>query len=139
MGLDNYIVVKHKNDLNADYPLLGSGEFDCYDEETKFFCWDVVYMRKCWGIRNEFMEYLCDKYKQHDDEYSYKLDIQDLAKLYSIINTFDNKEYWTENHDSIWTYEEIEQRLKDYEISLRLLICIGMNETEAEFYFIDSY
>ena len=75
MGLDNGICVK-KNAL-TQLINLNNTFIDSNDNSNEI---DITYWRKCWGLRNDIMEYLTTKYNVNDDYYSFNLEVEDIAK-----------------------------------------------------------
>lgn len=98
---------------------------------------EVCYWRKCWGIRNKILNAInADK-----DCYSFILTPADVVSVIDILRKFDDEEYWRENHDSIWSYEDMEETLhQQIENLMNLLDELNQpdnNILKVEFY--DSY
>ena len=81
MGLDNGIRICKKN-LNSSIILNES--FIPSDYE-------VCYWRKCWGIRNDIIDYLRNTYELQEELYEYELTLADLQAIYDILLSWYNK------------------------------------------------
>lgn len=147
MGLDNGIVLKIlKEDVRAKcpelhYDLVSKSVWTCdelqYSEERTSY--EIVYFRKCWGIRDEFIKCL----QGDDDTYEYILDNDSIAKFISILEKYTNKEYYDVHADSIWEYENICDTLFEAIDKLKWLLSCKMelesNNINYKIYFYDSY
>lgn len=136
MGLDNGIFVKK----NALTKLTNIEErfSTSYDTDSSV---DVTYWRKCWGLRNDIIEYLCNKYDVNEyDIETFKLDIDDINKIISIVSSWRNKKKWNNESNSIWTWKEIKDSLVQNLIDLTYLL-VKMEDYPGGFevYFYDSY
>ena len=135
MGLDNGICVKK----NAVTQLININntftDDDCNSDEI-----DITYWRKCWGLRNDIMEYLTKKYNVNDDSYSFNLEVEDIKQIIEILVSWYDKKKWNSESRSIWTWKEIKENLL---ISIRNLYYLleKMEDYPHEFtvYFYDSY
>ena len=132
MGLDNGIRIdKERTKTNTTFnPAIVSDSF------TNEF----LYWRKCWGLRDDIVNYLCDKYNVERDFYSQDLDIDDLIKIREIIHSWSHKKKWTRESRSIWSWKSIKRSLReDAEI---LAYLIALKEKEGDnlvLFFYDSY
>ena len=134
MGLDNGICVKK----NAVTQLININntftDDDCNSDEI-----DITYWRKCWGLRNDIMEYLTKKYNVNDS-YSFNLEVEDIKQIIEILVSWYDKKKWNFESRSIWTWKEIKENLL---ISIRNLYYLleKMEDYPNEFivYFYDSY
>ena len=137
MGLDNGICVK-KNALTKAINLNDTFIDDDYNYNSNEI--DITYWRKCWGLRNDIMEYLTTKYNVNDDYYSFNLEVEDIKQIIEILVSWYDKKKWNSESQSIWTWEEIKVNLL---ISIRNLYYLleKMEDYPNEFivYFYDSY
>lgn len=136
MGLDNGIYIK-KNDLTKSINIEERFSTS-YDTDNSV---DVTYWRKCWGLRNDIIKYLCNKYDVNEyDIGTFKLDIDDINKIISIISSWRNKKKWDSESNSIWTWKEIKDSLVQNLIDLTYLL-VKMEDYPSGFevYFYDSY
>lgn len=136
MGLDNGIYIK-KNDLTKSINIEERFSTS-YDGDNSV---DVTYWRKCWGLRNDIIKYLCNKYDANEyDIGTFKLDIDDINKIISIISSWRNKKKWDSESNSIWTWKEIKDSLIQNLIDLTYLL-VKMEDYPSGFevYFYDSY
>lgn len=114
MGLDNGIVIRNK---------------DGTEEEA-----EICYWRKCWNIRNEIFDII----EQKSETYEYLLSLDNVVNIYYRLKAF-NKKNWTENGDSIWTWEEIRKGLKRDIKEIGKLIKRMKKEPDLTVVFYDSY
>lgn len=136
MGLDNGIFVKK----NALTKLTNIEErFSTpYDTDSSV---DVTYWRKCWGLRDDIVKYLCNKYNVDENNIAtLKLNIDDINKIISIVSSWRNKKKWNSESNSIWTWKEIKDSLVQNLIDLTYLL-VKMEDYPGGFevYFYDSY
>lgn len=135
MGLDNGFVVKSnkrkitREDLpkEIDYPF--TDDFD--------FVPEIVYWRKCWGLRGAVLDII----SEHDSEnYCYQIDTLELIfKIVNVIFGFMDEKVWEDEGDSIWTYDEIRPRLERDIINLILIIPFMRDNPDVYLEFYDSY
>lgn len=135
MGLDNGICVK-KNALTKSINIDDTFIKDSYDSNEI----DITYWRKCWGLRNDIMEYLANKHSFNDDCYSFNLEVEDIKQIIGILISWCNKKKWNSKSQSIWTWKEIKGNLLDSIRNLSYLLG-KMEDYPNGFivYFYDSY
>lgn len=140
MGLDNGITIKKTNKterigLDRFYNL----EYDGSDSL------EVCYWRKCWGLRNDIINYLSQVYGTSTEEYEWTLDRADIFNIIEIIKSWRNKKKWNAEGESIWTYKEMKEHLiKDIENLTYLYAKMESHyhdflEDEIKVVFYDSY
>ena len=130
MGLDNGITICKKN-LNSSIILNES--FIPSDYE-------VCYWRKCWGIRNDIIDYLHNTYEIQEELYEYELTLADLQAIYDILLSWYNKKKWKTYGRSIWDWKTMKEQLR-YDCN-RLAYLIAKKEVYGDdlpVYFYDSY
>lgn len=143
MGLDNGIMIKlnlqedHKSAIYFD-EMLDSRSYD----EVKEIC----YWRKCWGLRDDIMDYLnrnkTETCPLEDWGPVYELDVTDLFEIYKIIISWQDKKKWNSEGRSIWGYKEIKKYLRNHVRRLSYIIGLLQNEEinkAATIFFYDSY
>ena len=129
MGLDNGIVVKNVN--KKDVPNFVILPPD-YRTDNEF---EIVYWRKCWGIRNIILDTL----HGYDSDYT-SIDAEDIPAIIRQLYKFCSKEYWDENAESIWEFEEaIDTMVIQAIINLKWLYSYMLEHPEVTCYFYDSY
>lgn len=119
MGLDNGITIKNV----SEYPKFAPDG-------------KVLYWRKCWGLRDAFLNVLDPKNKQ---EYTFNIEPEDIPALIRAIKPFLSPDYWRENAESIWEYDEMFDTLVENIINLEHLKEFLLNNTNAIAEFYDSY
>ena len=136
MGLDNGIFVK-KNVLTK-LTNIEERFSTSYDTDSSV---DITYWRKCWGLRNDIIEYLYNKYDINENDIgTFKLDTDDINTIISIVSSWRNKKKWNNESNSIWTWKEIKDSLVQNLIDLTYLL-VKMEDYPGGFevYFYDSY
>ena len=135
MGLDNGICVK-KNAL-TQLINLNNTFIDSNDNSNEI---DITYWRKCWGLRNDIMEYLTTKHSVNDDYYSFNLEVEDIKQIIEILISWYDKKKWNSESQSIWTWKEIKGNLLNSIRNLSYLLG-KMEDYPNGFivYFYDSY
>ena len=135
MGLDNGICVK-KNAL-TQLINLNNTFIDSNDNNNEI---EIVYWRKCWGLRNDIMEYLTKKHNVNEDNYSFNLEAGDVKQIIEILISWYDKKKWNSESQSIWTWEEIKGNLLNSIGNLSYLLG-KMEDYPHGFivYFYDSY
>lgn len=129
MGLDNGFILKKIN--KADIPSFIRYD-DEYREENEV---ELIYWRKCWGLRNAVLRVL----HVEDERGYYRIDAEDIPAILRNLYPFLSKEYWEDNADSIWTFEEkVESLIQDI-LNLKWLYAYMEDHPEVECYFYDSY
>lgn len=130
MGLDNGITICKKN---LDSSIILNESFIPLDYE-------VCYWRKCWGIRNDIIDYLHNTYEIQEELYEYELTLADLQAIYDILLSWYNKKKWNESGRSIWDWKTMKEQLR-YDCN-RLVYLIAKKEVYGDdlpVYFYDSY
>lgn len=129
MGLDNGIVVrkgKGRNPRVKDY-------WDGIDAGDDI---EVAYWRKCWGIRDEILEVLGADIDGGGD---YKLDLDKMRDVITVLKKFTKRDYWNENADSIWEFDEFKSNQRRIIRNLIRVYRWMKKEPDLEVYFYDSY
>ncbi len=130
MGLDNGIRIKGMSEEDKKkIPYYKKSM--CYDSGVI----EPVYWRKCYGLRDEFVEAL----HMDSDTYEKTIDLEDIPKLISILKPFLAKDYWDQFSDSIWEYEEFFDTIYENLIFLEWLKYYYKEHPEIVVYFYDSY
>ena len=130
MGLDNGITICKEN-LNSSIIL---------NESFIPLDYEVCYWRKCWGIRNDIIDYLHNTYEIQEELYEYELTLADLQAIYDILLSWYNKKKWNESGRSIWDWKTMKEQLR-YDCN-RLAYLIAKKEVYGDdlpVYFYDSY
>ena len=135
MGLDNGICIKK----NALTQLININD-TFIDSNDNINAIDITYWRKCWGLRNDIMEYLTTKYHVNDDYYSFNLEVEDIKQIIEILISWYDKKKWNSESRSIWTWKEIKGNLLNSIRNLSYLLG-KMEDYPNGFivYFYDSY
>ena len=135
MGLDNGICIK-KNAL-TQLININNTFIDSNDNSNEI---DITYWRKCWGLRNDIMEYLTTKHNVNDDYYSFNLEVEDIKQIIEILISWYDKKKWNSESQSIWTWKEIKGNLLNSIRNLSYLLG-KMEDYPNGFivYFYDSY
>lgn len=137
MGLDNGFYVKSKKrkitrDMLPDiinYPF----EED-YDGNV-----EIVYFRKCWGIRNGVLDIL-DKRFASVDEYLFEIDKpEQVLDIIGLLSYFLDPNRWEDEGDSIWSFEEIRAQLIVSIINLAAIEIFMKENSDVYLEFYDSY
>lgn len=129
MGLDNGLVCR--NIKRNDIPYWVNLPFDWQDEDI-----DLLYFRKCWGIRGEILAKLhCIK----DNDSRTPVESEDILPIVKILMQYLDKEYYDDNADSIWEYEEAYDNIQKSIINLIWLKTYMEEHKDVTAYFYDSY
>ena len=131
MGLDNGFVCK--NIKKDDVPRWVKPTWGW--EENGSGC-ELVYFRKCWGIRGEILEKLHCK---EDNDSETPIDIEDIIPIVNILMKYLNKEYYDDCADSIWEYEEAYENIQESIINLMWLKMHMESHPDVSCYFYDSW
>ena len=135
MGLDNGFYVKSKKrkitrDMLPDiinYPF----EED-YDGDI-----EIVYFRKCWGIRNGVLDILG---KHFSDEYLFEIDKpEQVLDIIGLLSYFLDPNRWEDEGDSIWSFKEIRAQLIVSIINLAAIEIFMKENPDVYLEFYDSY
>ena len=128
MGLDNGICIKK----NALTQLININDtfIDSNNNSNEI---DITYWRKCWGLRNDIMEYLTTKHNVNDDYYSFNLEAEDVKQIIEILISWYDKKKWKKYGRSIWDWKAIKEQLRydcnrlAYLIAKKEVYIIGFN------------
>ena len=128
MGLDNGFRVEglKQSDIPSFVKIpwsYGNGEID------------LVYWRKCWGLRAVVLGVLHSK----PDEYEIQVKAEDIPAIIREIKPFFNAETWEEDGNSIWEFDEIFDNLFQSVINLMWLETYLRENPDVKCYFYDSY
>lgn len=130
MGLENGIKIK----VAEDSKITLNSDFICSDYEP-------CYWRKCWGLREDILHYLSDKYEETEEEgRKYPLDATNLYAIYGILNRWCHKKKWNSESRSIWGWKTMKEQLR-YDCS-KIAYLIAKKEEygdDIKIYFYDSY
>lgn len=129
MGLDNGFILKTKDTIKVPSCV------ELFDYEFKDNEYEVVYWRKCWGLRKAVLKVL----HAPDDAYHIPVEAEDIPAIIRAIQPFFSKEYWAENADSIWEYDEFFDNLIQTVLNLSWLKTYLEEHPAAFCYFYDSY
>ena len=160
MGLDNGIYIRYNIDnlpepdghvgsnyLSIPYALYQNLDLIHVERDKDndiCLCAEVVYWRKWWGVRNQVVNYLEDKYHTtQPGTFSWSLDTLDCYTIIEILRDFDNEETWENEGRSIWEYKEcnIHYQIQEDIAELKRIIDL-LNKKDPrvkEIYFYDSY
>ena len=137
MGLDNGLILHTREPIEIPEEIWA--DFSIEEESLKY-SYGLLYFRKCWNIRREIVQALNASY-----EYCGKawLTIDEVKKIWWAINEVNHKSVWDKG-DSIWTWNEIKDRLDHSLLALEWLIDfmrehVGDREPFYMVEFYDSY
>ena len=136
MGLDNGFLVKsnRRKLTREDLPKIIQYPFESdYGDGP-----EIIYWRKCWGLRNMVLD-LLGKRSEADNVcgvYIFEKADQVFEVIKALLPWFD-EEHWEEDSDSIWTYREMEDTLKQNICNLAAVYGFQNPDVYLEFY--DSY
>ncbi len=133
MGLDNGLCVK-RNAYTNNIPELKRFEDDWDKKHELDF--SVCYWRKCWGLRNDILYLIGQRFTP--DTYKFDLTKDDVDHIIELLESYNSKT-WV---DSIWDWDDeeypySEKIQRDIE-NLKYLREL-MDKYELEVYFYDSY
>lgn len=137
MGLDNGLILHTREPIEIPEEIWA----DFSIEEGPFkYSYELLYFRKCWNIRREVVRAL-----NADYEYCGKawLTIDEIKKIWWAISEVNHKGAWEDN-ESIWTWDEIKDRLDHSLLALEWLVKfmrqhVGEKEPFYMVEFYDSY
>lgn len=142
MGLDNGILIKGKT-LKGKFFL--KEHFD--NLKTYGNSYEIAYWRKCWNIRDKFLEVFSDKdYDRQGGEIH--LDVEELYDVVEhILKYFLIEDNWIEGNGfvigSIWTWEEQLRNIADIIYNIRKFLELykeaGLDNNDFDIIFYDSY
>lgn len=132
MGLDNGICVK--NVLRKDLPIFIRYPFDTdYNKNSV----EVCYWRKCWNIRNMFLNQ--NFFLRKSDECYFKLNIPNIRSMRDIIKYYLKHPNEWNIDNGYWEFKDYKYILKTQYWNLFWLQIWMMFNMDKEVYFYDSY
>ena len=132
MGLDNGFRLKNvKRHWIPEFVELPFSAKETWDEQDV----ELVYWRKCWGLRAAVLRVLHAK----PDAYESEVEAEDIPAIIRAITPFMSKEYWEDEGESIWTFEEKFPHLVQDLVNLKWLEGYLKEHPESKCYFYDSY
>lgn len=138
MGLDNGIEIKNlTSDTLADIIVNIPTTWVWRNDNNDIRCVETLYMRKWWGVRNQIVGYLSAKYR---DDWEWKLDTEDLEYIKNIFSSWNNKERWERESESVWSWEDyIPEQLEKHMATCDKLIELQKKYPNIDICFYDSY
>lgn len=145
MGLENGIVVVPKTDKGRDflityYPSTTMAETINHENPWKEEC-EFVYWRKCFNIRNKFVQEFRNEYDEEKQEI--KFSYTDIPRIMRILKYFLEEDNWEENGYSIWAWHEriigIAEAIHYFYVLLEGIYSEKICSKDIEIYFYDSY
>ena len=137
MGLDNGLILHTREPIEIPEELHFNLSME--DEPLKY-SYELLYFRKCWNIRREIVHALNAGY-----EYCGKawLTIDEVKQIWWAIHELNHKSAWDDT-DSIWTWDEIKDRLDRSLLALEWFVNfmrehVGDKEPFYMVGFYDSY
>ena len=137
MGLDNGLILHTREPIEIPEELHFNLSME--DEPLKY-SYELLYFRKCWNIRREVIRALNASY-----EYCGKawLTIDEVKQIWWAIHELNHESAWSDT-DSIWTWDEIKDKLDRSLLALEWLVNfmrehIGDKEPFYMVEFYDSY
>ena len=136
MGLDNGILVKsNKRQLTRND--LPTGIVYPFNEDYQNGI-EIIYWRKCWGIRNEIMNTF--GWRFIDDQYQFEIDTpEQVFKLIEIIASWLDEKRWDEEGNSIWEYDTMRSTLIANIVNLSMIYIYMFSNPDVYLEFYDSY
>lgn len=133
MGLDNGLCIKRNAYTNN---ILELKRFEDDWDKKHELDFSVCYWRKCWGLRNDILYLIGQRFTP--DTYKFDLTKDDVDRIIELLESY-NLKTWV---DSIWNWDDeeypySEKIQRDIE-SLKLLRGL-MDRYDLEVYFYDSY
>lgn len=136
MGLDNGVLVKStKRQLTrADLPV---GIFYPFEQDYGDGI-EIVYWRKCWGLRTDIMNTL--GWRTSLDPYRYEISKPaQVLEFIEVVASWLDEERWEEDGNSIWTYEEIRRNLIHSLVNLGMMYAYMIDNPDVYLEFYDSF
>lgn len=96
---------------------------------------EIIYWRKCWGLRGEVLEVLGG----NTDGYLYKVNREDIPVILKKMKSYFHPDYYEQNARSIWEYDEFFDNLMSSYMTLIWLYDYWSIHPEIEVEFYDSY
>lgn len=138
MGLDNGLILKTKNKIE-NFPWYVNCKYESWlDKNKDYHELEVLYYRKCWGIRGEINALL---HLWNNEECIKNVDPEDIPAIIRILEKYLDKEYYENNADSIWEYDEmINHLIQDIKNLCWFKEWLENNQDDViECYWYDSY
>lgn len=141
MGLDNGVIIASKTkEFRDKIPKKwirwsydnGAEEFPDHPFRT-----EVMYWRKCWGLRDLILRNCFPDYNK--DQYYFVFDREKLTILYDVIVACLELHANWEDMRSIWTWDEIKSTMLDARQTCAWLIDQVVDKEDVIIYFYDSY
>ena len=134
MGLDNGFIVKsHKRQITRE---MLPGGIDYPFEDDYGDGPEIIYWRKCWGLRNEIIDIL----SMTDEQYHAEVDtIDQLHAIEDAILYFFDPVIWETEGDSIWQWHEIRGVLMNSYMNLKVMEQFMRENQDVYLEFYDSY
>ena len=137
MGLDNGFYVKsNKRKITRDIlPDIITYPFEKdYDEDV-----EIVYFRKCWGIRNGVLSILCE-HSTPNEKYLFEIDKpEQVLDIIGLLSYFLDPNRWEDEGSSIWTFDEIRSQLIMSIINFAAIEVFMKENPDIYLEFYDSY
>lgn len=134
MGLDNGLL------LHTKQPVEIPRELDCsvsvYEHEDFSFEYDIFYFRKCWNVRREVAHALGASVEYCGKSW---LDIGDVKAIWWALNELNDEHAWMSWYDSIWTWDEIKDKLNQSLLNLEWLIHFMREQGSSAEYMVEFY
>ena len=137
IGLDNGIYVKSNKRIITREQLPNDIIYP-FSEEYEGSV-EIVYWRKCWGLRNDIMNTFGWRTRPFDEwEFEISTPAQ-VIDLIALIAKWLDKERWENEGDSIWEYDEVREMLIQQIINLALIHGYMSSNPDVYLVFYDSY
>ena len=137
MGLDNGFYVKsNKRKITRDIlPDIITYPFEQdYGEGV-----EIVYFRKCWGIRNGVLSILGER-SAPNEKYLFEIDKpEQVLDIIGLLSYFLDPNRWEDEGSSIWSFEEIRSQLIVSIINLAAIEVFMKENPDIYLEFYDSY
>lgn len=134
MGLENGLVLHTREPIEIPEEIWA--DFSIGEGPLKY-SYELLYFRKCWNIRREVVRAL-----NADYEYCGKawLTIDEIKKIWWAISEVNHKGAWEDN-ESIWTWDEIKDRLDHSLLALEWLVKFMRQHVgeKKPFYMVEFY
>ena len=137
MGLDNGFYVKsNKRKITRDIlPDIITYPFEKdYDEDV-----EIVYFRKCWGIRNGVLDILSKRFSNTDECFFEIDEPEQVLNIIGLLSYFLDPNRWEDEGNSIWTFDEIRSQLIVSIINLAAIEVFMKENPDIYLEFYDSY
>jgi hypothetical protein len=144
MGLDNGIIIKGKtpkgvvflDHFHEDY---GAFSKDAFAEAPGVY--EIIYLRKCWNIRNRAADLGLLNDCSYDEDRV--LSVSELNDIVELFKYFLNEDNWYDDGESIWDWfimlPTLAEAIRDICFFLREYEDSDVSEDDFEITFYDSY